>query len=182
MLDAQSGEIRRVTVAWESALQLRVLKSRPRPCGYWLAPTETDAVQRLRLLGVEVQQLDELGELRGETYREIGREDLGGAPASAAANAGAATRLQVQTMPALLDVAAGGYYVSLEQPLAQPGRRRARAGGAGELRRQRRHRRRRRRSAYSSAARDPHDERAVAVEDARCKDRGVVADKPLRAT
>ncbi|MDQ6638340.1 MAG: succinylglutamate desuccinylase/aspartoacylase family protein [Pseudomonadota bacterium] len=115
MIDPVSGEIRRLTVAWESALQLRTLKSRPRPCGYWLAPGEGDAVRRLRLLGIEVQQLDELGELRGESYRETGRERVAG---DADANAGAATRLKVQTLPALLDVAAGGYYVSLEQPLA----------------------------------------------------------------
>ena len=31
---------------------------------------------------------------------------------------GGATRLKVQLQPALLDAAAGGYYVSLEQPLA----------------------------------------------------------------
>ena len=119
MIDRDSGAIRNVTVAWESALQLRALKSRPRPCGYWLAPGETDAVARLRLLGIEVAQLDELGELRGETYRESGREALGAAsPERAALHAGAATRLKVQTRPALLDVAAGGFYVSLEQPLA----------------------------------------------------------------
>jgi hypothetical protein len=117
MIDPQTGEIRRLTVAWQSALQLRTLKSRPRPCGYWLAPSEGEAVRRLRLLGIEVQQLDELGELRGEGYRETGREPIGGS-ADAAANAGAATRLKVQMLPALLDVAAGSYYVSLEQPLA----------------------------------------------------------------
>jgi zinc carboxypeptidase len=115
VIDPGSGEVRRVTVAWQSALQLRPLKSRPRPCGYWLAPGEGEAVHRLRLLGIEVQQLDELGELRGEGYREIGREPVAG---GAAAHAGAATRLKVQTLPALLDVVAGGYYVSLEQPLA----------------------------------------------------------------
>jgi hypothetical protein len=115
MIDPASGEIRRLTVAWESALQLRTLKSRPRPCGYWLAPGEHEAVRRLRLLGVEVQQLEELGELRGEGYRELGREPVAGA---AATNAGAATRLKVQMQPALLDVVAGSYYVSLEQPLA----------------------------------------------------------------
>ncbi|HEV7577152.1 MAG TPA: M14 family metallocarboxypeptidase [Caldimonas sp.] len=115
LIDAVSGEIRHINVAWESALQLRTLKSRPRPCGYWLAPGQSDAVRRLRLLGVEVQQLDELGELRGEAYREVGREAVAG---GAAANAGGATRLKVQMQPALLDVAAGGYYVSLEQPLA----------------------------------------------------------------
>jgi Zinc carboxypeptidase len=113
MLDPATGAIKRVTVAWESALELRVLKSRPRPCGYWLAASESDAVRRLRRLGIEVQQVDEEGEVRGETYREIGREAIaGGAEASVAA------RLRVQTAPVLLDVAAGSYYVSLEQPLA----------------------------------------------------------------
>jgi len=115
MIDPASGEIRRINVAWESALQLRTLKSRPRPCGYWLAATENEAVRRLRLLGIEVSQFDELGELRGEGYREVGREAVAGDPE---ANAGAATRLKVQMLPALLDIAPGGYYVSLEQPLA----------------------------------------------------------------
>jgi hypothetical protein len=112
MLDPDTGAIKRVTVAWDSALELRVLKSRPRPCGYWLAASESDAVRRLRLLGVEVQQLDEGGEVRGETYREIGR-DL---PAAGAGDA--SPRPRVQTAPVLLDVVAGDYYVSLGQPLA----------------------------------------------------------------
>jgi enamine deaminase RidA (YjgF/YER057c/UK114 family) len=112
MLDPDTGAVRLITVAWDSTLELRVLRSRPRPCGYWLAASESDAVRRLRLLGIEVQQLDEGGEVRGETYSEIGR-DL--APAAAA---DAARHLRVQTAPVLLDVVAGGYYVSLEQPLA----------------------------------------------------------------
>ena len=50
---------------------------------------------------------------------ETGREPIGsGAPQDAAAQAGAATRVKVQTMPALLDLAAGGFYVGLDQPLA----------------------------------------------------------------
>jgi hypothetical protein len=114
MIDT-GGEIRRLTVAWESALQLRTLKSRSRPCGYWLAPSESEAVRRLRLLGVEVRQLDEPAELRAEGYREVGREPVAG---GAEANGGGVTRLKVQTQPALLDLPAGGYYVSLEQPLA----------------------------------------------------------------
>jgi hypothetical protein len=109
MLDPQTGAIRRVTVSWDSALELRVVKARPRACGYWLAASETDAVRRLRLLGIEVVQLDLAGEMRGETYREIGRE-------AAAAQSGA--RLRVQTQPVLLDVPAGSFFVSLEQPLA----------------------------------------------------------------
>jgi len=115
MIDSNSGEVRRLTVAWESALQLRILKSRARPCGYWLAPSENEAVRRLRLLGVEVRQFDEPAELRAEGYREVGREPVAG---GAEANGGGATRLRVQMQPALLDLAAGGYYVSLEQPLA----------------------------------------------------------------
>ncbi|MGZ5185864.1 MAG: M14 family zinc carboxypeptidase [Caldimonas sp.] len=111
LLDPQSGATRRVTVAWDSALELRVLKSRPRPCGYWLAASESDAVQRLRLLGVEVLQLDDAGEVRGESYRETGRD----APAG---DADRGMRLRVQTLPILLDIPGGGYYVSLEQPLA----------------------------------------------------------------
>jgi len=115
MIDSNSGEVRRLTVGWESALQLRTLKSRSRPCGYWLAPSENEAVRRLRLLGVEVRQFDEPAELRAEGYREVGREPVAG---GAEANGGGATRLKVQMQPALLDLAAGGYYVSLEQPLA----------------------------------------------------------------
>ena len=56
---------------------------------------------------------------RGETYSETAREegsrqDVRGAIADAAP----LLRLQVQTVPALIDVPAGSYYVSLEQPLA----------------------------------------------------------------
>ncbi len=111
MLDAQSGAIRRVNVAWDSALELRVVKSRPRPCGYWLAASENDAVRRLRLLGVEVQQLDIAGEMRGETYRETGRS-------SEVRGAETTLRMRVQTQPVLLDVPGASYYVTLEQPLA----------------------------------------------------------------
>jgi hypothetical protein len=109
MLDPQTGAIRRVTVTWDSALELRALKTRPRACGYWLAPGETEAVRRLRLLGIEVVQLDAAGEMRGETYRETGRD-----PAAP----GSGVRLRVQTQPVLLDVPAGSFFVSLEQPLA----------------------------------------------------------------
>jgi hypothetical protein len=97
-------------VAWDSALELRVVKTRPRACGYWLAPSETEAVRRLRLLGIEVMQLELASEMRGETYRETGRD--------AAAGPAAGARLRVQTQPVLLDVPAGSFFVSLEQPFA----------------------------------------------------------------
>ena len=114
VLDRETGAIRRVDVAWDSALELRPLKSRARPCGYWLAASETEAVRHLRLLGIDVQQMDEGAELRGESWRELSRSAL---PAAAAPSPGT-LRIAVQTVPALLDIAAGGYYVPLDQPLA----------------------------------------------------------------
>jgi hypothetical protein len=119
MLDAQTGADKAVTVAWDSALELRPVKTRSRPCGYWLSAAQTDAVLRLRGLGVTVEQLVEDGELRGETYRETAREagvreDLRGA----LGDPGGIVRVKVETVPALLDVKAGSYYVPLDQPLA----------------------------------------------------------------
>jgi hypothetical protein len=119
MLDPTTGADKPVTVAWDSALELRTLKARPRPCGYWLAADQQDAVARLRSLGVQVRRITEAGVARGETYTETGRDegarqDVRGTVADAAA----VLRLQVQTVPALIDVPAGSYYVPLEQPLA----------------------------------------------------------------
>jgi len=119
MIDPVTGADKPVSVAWDSALQLRTLRTRSRPCGYWLAPEETDAVLRLRGLGVLVQQVGETGVLRGETYRETARSE-GARPdvRGTIADAGSVLRIQVQTVPALVDVAPGGYYVPLDQPLA----------------------------------------------------------------
>ena len=119
MLDPVTGVDRPMTLAWDSALELRALKTRPRPCGYWIADTESDAAERLRALGLQVLRIDAAGEFRGEFYREVGREtgarqDVRGAMAEP----GGVVRLRVQTVPALLDVKPGGYYVPLDQPLA----------------------------------------------------------------
>jgi hypothetical protein len=119
MLDPVTGADRVLTVAWDSALELRALKTRARPCGYWLVAGEADAVQRLRGLGVIVQRIDDKGVVRGETYRELAREtstrqDVRGA----LFDAGGVLRVQVETVPALLDVDPGSWYVPLDQPLA----------------------------------------------------------------
>jgi hypothetical protein len=110
LLDPVTGADKPVGVAWDSSLQLQVLKSRPRPCGYWLAAGERDAALRLRGLGLSVQRVDENGVVRGETYRETSR--------SAAAEVPGALLVQVETVPALLDVTPGSWYVPLDQPLA----------------------------------------------------------------
>jgi hypothetical protein len=119
MIDPQSGADKPVTVAWDSALELRSVKRRIRPCGYWLSADQTDAVIRLRGLGVTVQQLGEGGDMRAETYAETSREtgprpDVRGTVAEITG----IVRLQVRTVPALIDVKAGSYYVPLDQPLA----------------------------------------------------------------
>ena len=119
MLDPLSGADKSVTVAWDSALQLVTLKTRARPCGYWLAAGEADAVRRLRGLGVEVHKLDANAVMRGETYREMSRElgvrqDVRGS----IADGDGVLRVQVETVPSAIDAVVGSYYVSLNQPLA----------------------------------------------------------------
>jgi Zinc carboxypeptidase len=125
MLDPQTGADKSVNVAWDSALALRPVLRRLRPCGYWLGADQSDAVLRLRGLGVQVKRIDEAGELRGEAYTETARElgaraDVRG---SIADGGGAdpltqALRVKVALAPALIDAVAGSYYVGLDQPLA----------------------------------------------------------------
>jgi hypothetical protein len=119
MLDPQTGADKSVNVAWDSALELKPLKSRARPCGYWLGADQTDAVLRLRSLGLQVQRFDDAGELRGETYSVtaqalVPRSDVPGS----IADAGGVLHVSVERVPALIDVPAGSYYVGLDQPLA----------------------------------------------------------------
>lgn len=110
LIDPANGADMPVSVAWDSALQLQAVKTRSRPCGYWLAASEREAAMRLRGLGLTVQRIDEKGVVRGESFRETSR--------SAVADAPDAMLAQVEAVPALLDVDAGSWYVSLEQPLA----------------------------------------------------------------
>jgi hypothetical protein len=109
VLDPKTGAEKRTTVAWRSSLELRAVRSRPRPCGYWIDGRETLAVEKLRALGILVQEIEEAGDVRGETYREGGPDP---------SQAGAWPKLRVQTQVALLDLAPGGWYVPLDQPLA----------------------------------------------------------------
>lgn len=119
MIDPHTGLDKPLAVSWDSALELRPVKTRARPCGYWLSADQGDAVRRLRALGVTVQQLAGESEMRGEIYRETSREEtLRPDVRGTIADAGTVVKVQVQTVPALLDVKAGSYYVPLDQPLA----------------------------------------------------------------
>ena len=119
MLDPQTGVDRVLHVNWNSSLTLRTLKTRPRPCGYWLPNTASTAIERLKMLGIQVLRVAEPGSLLADTYREtsseIGvREDVRGS----IDDQGGIVRAQVQLVRSAIDVDAGSYYVPLNQPLA----------------------------------------------------------------
>ena len=119
MLDPESGADKSVNVAWDSALQLVPKRVRKRPCGYWLAANQLDAVLRLRGLGVKVMRIDSGGTLRAEAYTETAREtgeraDVRGTIADLAST----VRVKVALQALLIEVDAGSFYVPLDQPLA----------------------------------------------------------------
>ncbi|MBS0467671.1 MAG: succinylglutamate desuccinylase/aspartoacylase family protein [Proteobacteria bacterium] len=119
MLDPETGADRPVRVDWNSSLQLKTLRKRPRPCGYWLADAATDAVERLKLLGLQVMRVAEGGSTLADTYHETSREsserqDVRGT----VAGGGPIVRVQVTPTRSAIDVPAGSYYVPLNQPLA----------------------------------------------------------------
>ena len=118
MLDATSGADKSVTVDWDSALVLRKVKARARPCGYWLSAASSTAVERLRLHGVQVLRVAEAGGLLGDRYQETARstgerQDARGA----IADGNAIIQVQVSLSRGLVDVPRGSYYVPLNQPL-----------------------------------------------------------------
>lgn len=111
MLQPETGADYAVKVDWNSSLALRPLKSRVRPCGYWLSASATAAVDRLELLGVQVLRVAESAPLIADTYTPT--------PGSAPAPAGGSVR-QVQVTPTrgAVDAAPGSYYVPMNQPAA----------------------------------------------------------------
>ena len=118
MLDPVTGADRTIDVAWQSALKLRAVKNRVRPCGYWVAASEGAALERLRLLGVDVFKIAGAGSLTGETYRELGgtssgRQDVRGVIIGEAP----IRRTEVELVRQALDAPAGSFYVPVNQPL-----------------------------------------------------------------
>ncbi|WP_343591878.1 M14 family metallopeptidase [Paracidovorax wautersii] len=119
MLDPQTGADRALRVEWNSSLELRTVKSRARPCGYWLAGTAAPAVDRLRLLGLQVMRVAEQGSVLADTYQETGRDtaarqDVRGT----VAGSGDVVNVQTTLTRSAIDAPAGSFYVPLNQPLA----------------------------------------------------------------
>lgn len=118
-LDPETGADRLIRVDWNSSLTLRAEKTRARPCGYWLSANSTAAVERLRLLGLQVMRVAESGSALADIYRETAREsgdrkDVIGT----IAGGGGIVRVQVSPVRSAIDVPAGSFYVPLNQPRA----------------------------------------------------------------
>ena len=119
MLDPLTGADKIMTVDWNSALALRKIKARVRPCGYWLSANAAGAVDRLRLHGVQVMRVAEPGSMLGDLYRENARslgarQDVRGS----IADSRDIIRAEVALVRGVIDAPRGSYYVPLNQPLA----------------------------------------------------------------
>ena len=119
MLDPQTGADKPIGVSWLSSLELRPIKVRPRPCGYWLAAGADEAVQHLQALGVQVQRLDEPLTLETEAWVEITRVEAARPDVLGRISERETARLvQVGLERKRVDAGAGGWYVPMAQPLA----------------------------------------------------------------
>ena len=98
MLDPQSGADVNVRAPWISAQQLRSTLQRPRPCGYWLSAQNDQAVEKLRLLGVQVQRIAESSPVASDRYALVNG--------------------RISTARTPLDAEPNSFYVTLNQPLA----------------------------------------------------------------
>lgn len=96
--DPQTGADKTVRAPWVSALELRPVQQRPRPCGYWLSASSERAVERLRLLGVQVQKVAEQAPVLSDGYVRAGDKF------SVVRNA--------------IDAVPGSYYISMNQSQA----------------------------------------------------------------
>jgi len=120
MLDPETGADKPIQVDWDSALALRPLVQRERPCGYWLAAGETEAVRRLRALGLVVHTLEGAKTLQAETFverarGEMPRPDVRGTVADGTQSI---LRVQVGLQKRELRAEPGSHYLPLDQPLA----------------------------------------------------------------
>ena len=99
VIDPDTGVDRTVSVTLDSSLALRDGRVRSRPCGYWLAADQGEAVTRLRGLGVRVERFVEAVDLQAD------------------ANTGQPIPGQRELME--FSAPAGSFYVPLSQPWGQ---------------------------------------------------------------
>ena len=99
VIDPLSGADRSLLLDAESVASPHIEHSQTRPCGYWLSAEAETAVQRLRLLGLQVLRIAEPGSVLADASSEEHNTP------SAAARAA-------------IDTPAGSYYLPLNQPWA----------------------------------------------------------------
>lgn len=108
-----------VEVPWRSALVIRTLRTRPRPCGYFLDGSQHEAAARLRDLGVTLERLVEPLDTRVERFRVVRSEQGSRADGRGAiGDPEGVLRITVETEPVDVGLPVGTYYISLAQPLA----------------------------------------------------------------
>ncbi len=117
-VDAKTGADRAVEVDWRSALTLSVNRSRSRPCGYWLAASQTEALGKLRALGVQLQAVSQERRMPVERYQVLTekggqRQDARGAIAASQA----IREVTVATERLEKHLPVGSWYVPLNQPM-----------------------------------------------------------------
>jgi hypothetical protein len=116
--DPVTGADRPIEVPWRNALDLQVLRARPRACGYVLDASAIDAARGLRALGVVVERIAAPAPMMVERFRvrsaETGRRSDG---RGAIDDPEGVVRIDVAVERGRADVPAGAFYVSLAQPL-----------------------------------------------------------------
>lgn len=121
-LDAGSGEPRDIEVDWRASDPLKITRSRSRPCGYLIESSQTDALERLRALGVQMTRVDENSSALAwglehyviEEEKQGARQDGRGAIAD-----GRPIRiLSVRTEAMSVPPSVGAWFVPMAQPLA----------------------------------------------------------------
>ena len=118
-VDAVTGADKPIEVAWRAATPMQVIRTRPRPCGYLLAASQRDAIERLRMLGATVRPVVRSARWTLERY-VVTKEDEGQRQdARGAIEDSAPMRAyEVRTEHHRESVARGSVYVPLDQPLA----------------------------------------------------------------
>jgi len=122
LVDPETGADRAVDVDWRSALDIKPRLTRSRPFGYLLPASEAAAARRLVDLGATVMRLDGAAAVTvdGERYRitraqESRKDDVRRNDEDAPSRI---VQIATATEPARVALAAGDYFVPLDQPLA----------------------------------------------------------------
>ncbi len=119
-VDAVSGADRKLQVDWRAATPLDVKRTRDRPCGYVVAASQTDTLDRLRQLGVRLQPVAQAARWNVERYAVVGQSGGQRQDARGAIDDGegpALRRLDVRPQRIPYVVPPGSVYIGLDQPL-----------------------------------------------------------------